>query len=176
MTAFFHDLNDYEKTVQVRVGKPVPTIVKDSFSEPEGFSRFLRAKLYALGSPLDVSSFFNNRRRKHKDDIANPAGLAIDAHLIENELEQLPESLTVLVQGDYTVFFVPTTAIPLTIKEIGRLREVTFRAVGEGTGKAYDLDEYDVYYHQLVLLNHAEKACCWWLQNWTWRSDSETPW
>ncbi|PHZ85562.1 GNAT family N-acetyltransferase [Paremcibacter congregatus] len=37
------------------------------------------------------------------------------------------------------------------LREIGRLREETFRAVGEGTGKAYDCDEYDLDYYHLVL-------------------------
>lgn len=36
-------------------------------------------------------------------------------------------------------------------KEVGRLRELTFRRVGEGTGKAYDLDAYDAYYEHLLL-------------------------
>jgi putative hemolysin len=41
--------------------------------------------------------------------------------------------------------------IPQTLREIGRLREVTFRAVGEGTNKSIDLDEYDLYYDHLIL-------------------------
>lgn len=36
-------------------------------------------------------------------------------------------------------------------REIGRLRELTFRRAGEGTGKAYDLDDYDAYYEHLLL-------------------------
>ena len=40
------------------------------------------------------------------------------------------------------------------MQEIGRLRELTFRDAGEGTGTACDLDEYDPYYHQLFLWNH----------------------
>ena len=37
------------------------------------------------------------------------------------------------------------------MREIGRLREATFRQVGEGTGMRRDLDQYDTYYRQLVL-------------------------
>jgi putative hemolysin len=40
------------------------------------------------------------------------------------------------------------------IKEIGRLREVTFRQVGEGTGCRRDLDVYDTRYRHLVLWDH----------------------
>ena len=41
--------------------------------------------------------------------------------------------------------------IPLILQEIGRLRELTFRAVGEGTGKDIDLDEFDNYYYNLFI-------------------------
>uniref|UniRef100_E6XJ61 L-ornithine N(alpha)-acyltransferase n=1 Tax=Shewanella putrefaciens (strain 200) TaxID=399804 RepID=E6XJ61_SHEP2 len=37
------------------------------------------------------------------------------------------------------------------MREIGRLREIAFRAVGEGTGKRRDIDKYDSYYQHLVL-------------------------
>lgn len=43
-----------------------------------------------------------------------------------------------------------------TMQEIGRLREVTFRHVGEGTGEAYDLDNYDSFYRHLVLWDDDE--------------------
>ena len=45
---------------------------------------------------------------------------------------------------------------PNVMKEIGRLREIAFRAAGGGTGKAMDIDEYDVMenpYKQLVVWN-----------------------
>lgn len=37
------------------------------------------------------------------------------------------------------------------LREIGRLREVSFRAVGEGTGRRRDLDHFDQYYQHLIL-------------------------
>jgi putative hemolysin len=42
------------------------------------------------------------------------------------------------------------------MKEIGRLREYSFRAVGEGTGQREDIDRYDRYYRHIVLWNEAE--------------------
>lgn len=44
------------------------------------------------------------------------------------------------------------------IREIGRLREVAFRRVGEGTGKKRDLDKYDTYYRHLVLWDRESLA------------------
>ncbi|MEZ4948552.1 MAG: GNAT family N-acyltransferase [Saprospiraceae bacterium] len=47
--------------------------------------------------------------------------------------------------------------IPNTLNEIGRLREFTFREVGEGTGKSKDLDEFDLYYLQLIIWDREAK-------------------
>jgi len=44
------------------------------------------------------------------------------------------------------------------LREIGRLRELTFRAVGEGTGRRLDLDDYDTWYEHIVLWDSA--AAC----------------
>lgn len=37
------------------------------------------------------------------------------------------------------------------MREIGRLREISFRSVGEGTGHRRDIDRYDRHYHHLIL-------------------------
>jgi hypothetical protein len=57
-------------------------------------------------------------------------------------------------KGDNEIFVVDNWNAPNVVQEIGRLREVTFRASGGGTGKSIDLDEYDTNEHcykQLVL-------------------------
>lgn len=72
------------------------------------------------------------------------------------EVMGLPEDAALLTRGAYTVYLAAAHQIPLILREIGRLREVTFRAVGEGTGNEVDLDEYDQYYLNLFLWNHEE--------------------
>lgn len=42
------------------------------------------------------------------------------------------------------------------LREIGRLREISFRAVGEGSGNKRDIDKYDAYYHHLILWDKEE--------------------
>jgi putative hemolysin len=52
--------------------------------------------------------------------------------------------------GKIIYLFDPVDSSPI-MREIGRLRELTFRAVGEGTGKRRDLDHFDWYYRHLIL-------------------------
>jgi hypothetical protein len=64
----------------------------------------------------------------------------------------------VLETSGYSVYAERGEHMPAILAEIGRLRELTFRAAGEGTGKALDLDRFDAYYTHLVLW-HNEKQC-----------------
>jgi hypothetical protein len=57
-------------------------------------------------------------------------------------------------KGDNEIYIVNNTNAPHVIQEIGRLREITFRASGGGTGLSIDLDEYDLgeyAYEQLIV-------------------------
>ena len=56
-----------------------------------------------------------------------------------------------LESKNYEVFFANAKQIPNLLHEIGRLREITFREVGEGTNKSIDLDTYDKYYYHMFL-------------------------
>ena len=56
-----------------------------------------------------------------------------------------------LESKNYEVFFANAKEIPNLLQEIGRLREITFRDIGEGTNKAIDLDKFDKYYYHLIL-------------------------
>ena len=57
------------------------------------------------------------------------------------------------------MFFALSKQIPNITVEIGRLREVTFREVGEGTNESIDIDIFDGYYHNLFLGdNYANKV------------------
>jgi hypothetical protein len=51
----------------------------------------------------------------------------------------------------YAVYCAPSKELPNILNEIGRLREITFREVGEGTNQSIDIDEYDLYYNQLFI-------------------------
>jgi putative hemolysin len=60
-----------------------------------------------------------------------------------------------LALGNFVVYCAAACQLPNVMREIGRLREMSFRAVGEGTGKAFDLDEFDPHYRHLFVWNKA---------------------
>lgn len=69
------------------------------------------------------------------------------------EIEALPPGSLLDQNGSLEVWHATASRIPRLLQEIGRLREITFRAGGEGTGRARDLDLYDNYYRHLFVWN-----------------------
>ena len=79
----------------------------------------------------------------------------ISKEVLKSELTQ--ERLLRLTNKSHNEIYVVTAHnAPNVMKEIGRLREIAFRAAGGGTGKSMDIDEYDIMpnpYKQLVVWN-----------------------
>jgi putative hemolysin len=68
------------------------------------------------------------------------------------EIEALGAEGKLFDYGDtYSIYLAKYEQIPNIMREIGRLREITFRAIGEGSMKDCDVDEYDTYYRQLFI-------------------------
>jgi hypothetical protein len=74
------------------------------------------------------------------------------------ELAALPADALLTRHRDLVVYLAKGDAIPAVVQELGRLREITFRGVGEGSGLARDLDRFDTTYYHLVLWNESEQA------------------
>lgn len=78
---------------------------------------------------------------------------AVDKELIKKELAEVG-LIRPTRKGDNEIYFVNCHTAPNIVREIGRLREVTFRFAGGGTGEELDLDEYDteeICYNQLIV-------------------------
>ena len=84
---------------------------------------------------------------------------SVDANVMEQEIEDLRKADRRLLKSrSFEVFLAPATEIPNILQEIGRLREITFRAVGEGTNEAIDLDKFDTYYYHMFLWDNTKKC------------------
>ena len=75
----------------------------------------------------------------------------IQRALLVKEISSLPKDNCYIERGKFQVYIVQAHNTPNLLREIGRLREQTFREVGEGTGNALDVDEYDQYYFNLFI-------------------------
>ena len=73
------------------------------------------------------------------------------------ELAALPPDQLLVSEKEFDVFYARATQIPGMMREIGRLREIAFREVSEGTGKPCDLDAFDHTYSHLFLWNRPEQ-------------------
>lgn len=143
-------INKRHKVIRVRIGTPVTVREQDEFRDMARYGRYLRARTYSLGSSLEVRHFFEGirQRRSHRQvPVAEP----VDKARLRDEFDSIRQSYELFSNKNFTVIFAPTRVIPNIFQETGRLREITFRAVGEGTNRATDIDEYDFYYHHLVV-------------------------
>jgi putative hemolysin len=144
--------NKQGHTIKLRIGKPINITDYPEHNNSTKLLNFLRARTYALGTGLEEEKkIFNPRNLFKIKKLPEAVAREIKPEILEKEVEPLRENYRVWQEKNYEVFVVPTDAIPNVIREIGRLREITFRDVGEGTNKAVDLDEYDIYYHHLFI-------------------------
>eukprot|EP01132_Coremiostelium_polycephalum_P021444 gene21444-25463_t len=144
-------LNKQGLKIKVRIGKPIRIEDISYRNNTNKLLDFLRARTYALGTGLEQErKLFNPINLFKIKKKPEPVIEETPRELIVEEIEQL-ESFRVWAEKNYEVYITPTAIIPNILKEIGRLREITFREVGEGTNKKIDLDNYDIYYHHLFI-------------------------
>jgi len=142
--------NKKRKTIKVRIGKPITVKELNEFKNTEMTSRFLRAKTYALGSNVEVKKFFRPKfiaRSMKVEKVIDP----VPTENILQEIKHLKENYFLFDSNEYSVMCGPSMETPNILTEIGRLREITFREVGEGTNRSLDIDEFDLYFYQLLI-------------------------
>lgn len=129
------------RPVRLHVGQP-QRIAADA--EPRATLRAVRRALYALGrGPSDAAAS------------AEPQPLVppVDSAMLAMGIAQT-ELLGRTADGKDIRLARLEARAPL-LREIGRLREQTFRAVGEGTGRSLDLDDYDPHYDHILVWDAA---------------------
>ena len=153
-------VNKREKPIKIRIGRPVTPKILNEYETPKELGEFLRKKVYMM------KSYFEDR--KSVAEFLKVKNLNISPKeevVVQNIIDETPlaeiladrenlrkkEGKMLFSNGDYEVYFTKFDEIPAMMREIGRQRELTFRAVGEGTNLPFDLDEYDKHYHHLIL-------------------------
>ncbi len=129
------------KRIDVRVGRPVQL---DSKAQPGVLARTLQRAAAGLRNGLDALG-------ARPEAVAHPScGAAVRA--VVRSLPVLGET----PDGKRIILAQPGTPCVL-LREVARLRELTFRAVGEGSSAALDWDRYDAHYDHLILWDEQQQ-------------------
>jgi putative hemolysin len=151
-------LNKRGRRVEVQVGAPITAQKLLAMPTPREQVDYLRWRTHLLATreqfkphtavPLSV-------RKKQAND--RPIAAPMPTADVAGEIATLPAGCVLGQSGDLEVYLSRAKHIPNVLHELGRLREITFRGVGEGTGKPLDIDEFDAHYLHLFVWNARSK-------------------
>jgi putative hemolysin len=140
--------------IEIQVGTPLSSARLMQMGSEDERTHYLRWRTYLLAdrNPYKAKTALPiciRHRRTEPEAVAPP----IAQSALSEEIVALGSTNMLVSSGELQVFIAGASQIPMTLDEIGRLRELTFRAVGEGTGKSKDIDSFDAEYQHLFLWN-----------------------
>jgi putative hemolysin len=134
-------------TIRLVVGNRISPGKVEGFPCDESLTHYLRSRVHVMGLSKGAAA-----RREGNTGTAEPVAKACQSpERVQAEVAGLPADRTLARVGSMRVVWAQAGEIPATLRELGRLRELTFRAVGEGTGKSLDLDRFDSHYLHLFV-------------------------
>jgi putative hemolysin len=147
-------LQQREKDVQVRVGSAIPSELISNLDHDEEATEYLRLRTYLLSyrgkKPISLPTRMRSALpRKAQENIA----AQVPSRFVASDIAALPAERLLVENPEFAVYAARGSELPHALDELGRLREITFRAAGEGTGRGADLDQFDAYYWHLLLYN-----------------------
>ena len=144
-------INKHGTCFNLQIGKPIPPSEVALYENPKELAAYLRSRSYALEANIPAKTA--EKKEVKMDEIDAPT----DTTLMMNELEAIHEKSFLYSASDFDCYLADYEDIPNLMHEIARLREETFRAIGEGTGKSLDQDEFDKHFKQLILWDKAKQ-------------------
>tara|TARA_Y100001956_G_scaffold3785_1_gene3583 strand:+ start:1963 stop:3450 length:1488 start_codon:yes stop_codon:yes gene_type:complete len=144
-------LNKANDPVKLSIGSPVKMVEIATLSDSQIVS-YLRLNTYLLNPRKSLPA--KDACSSKPLPIADPLPLAD----MLTDLHSLPKKDKLLSSGPFDVFCTRSESIPSILHEIGRLREINFRHVGEGTGLELDIDQFDQSYYHLFIWDNDEQC------------------
>jgi len=150
-------LQQQGREAALRIGSVIGTEEMAEIPDARNATEYLRWRTYLLaergkthGIPASLRSVLPKKR-----EMAITA--SVHQNLLEHDLAALPANRCLTSHAEFAAYAARAEEIPNLLEEVGRLREVTFRAAGEGTGRSTDLDRFDSCYWHLVLWNKVKR-------------------
>ena len=147
-------LNKRGTVTLASVGQPISPETLARFPDDRLRTNYLRHRTYLL------EARGHGRRRWSIALPKAPVSPASNPERFAEEISILGPERVLATSGPLQVWTASAPEIPHVLREIGRLREQTFREIGEGTGRSLDLDAFDAYYHHLWLWNTETREVC----------------
>jgi putative hemolysin len=142
------------KTVRLRIGKPIPHNVLSGYRDPKHATAYIRSRTLFLANRSEAAPIQSKNVAVTRPRTIGPSG---PERLLSEEVAALPAESELAASQDFAVYIAAAGAIPRMLTEIGRSRELAFRAAGEGTGKETDLDRFDQHYQHLFLWSKTDR-------------------
>ena len=146
--------NKKGKTIPMRIGKPIMPNELAEYADLDKLGNYIRSRVYAMESE------FNNPNVEltKAPDLVTPISLPRDKKAVVKEFDRLKNGGKKLFEvASYQCYLAEASEIPIAMIELGRRREEAFRATGEGSNQAIDVDGYDQYYKHLILWDAKRK-------------------
>jgi len=154
-------LTQKHRIIRVRIGRPISVKDQNEHESLDSFSEFMRKKTYMLSNAFEPKEKIINTISSTLKVPKSPKRIItpVSNDVMVKEIEELKEGdYRLLKSKNYEVYLCPAIKITNVLQEIGRLREITFREIGEGTNEAIDLDKFDAYYHHMFLWDDDKKV------------------
>lgn len=145
-------LNKRNKKIVMKIGKPILPAEVAQYETPEALSAYLKNRSYALQANIV------DEKKRFRSRVSDPIDAPFRASSLARELLAIREKSLLFTTAGFECYLADYEDIPHVIHEVGRRREEAFRAVGEGTGKSIDTDNYDTYYKHLILWDTKEQT------------------
>jgi len=145
--------NKRGREIRVEIGRAIPASRLESLGSDQRCMRYLRMRSLILRRRAEKAKpdpkIFSTKAKVRRAELIPP----VLQQNLAMEMRNLPIHQVLFESGEFSVAHARAEQIPLIMREISRLRERTFRLVGEGTGEECDTDEFDAYYTHLFLWN-----------------------
>ena len=151
-------LKKRSRSISYKIGYQIPFKRLSGIKDYNTLTSYIRFRTELLGKSKyklkKILSFPIIQKDGKKIKTISPSE---SSDILTNEILSLPKDQTLVQNGDFSVYWAQCTQIPHILREIGRLRELTFRATGEGTGNSIDLDRFDHTYIHIFVWNEKNR-------------------
>ena len=142
--------NKHHTCFNIQIGKPISSEEVALYEKPKDLAAYLRSRSYALEANVPAKETAKTTASQE------PIHAKVEKALILEELGKLKDKI-LFTAANYDCYLANFEDIPNTMTELARLREESFRAIGEGTGKSLDQDEFDSHFKHLILWDRSKE-------------------